>query len=185
MQTSAASLDAIQRFSEPKFHRDDFAITKPKKKKRSSRYRYFRRYLGFDPCRYGSTHRCYGKMKVRFHDYHTIVKVYLDISFANRLIHSYYTWQHNVKTCLLCCMLSMFLCFLLVELETNWWFLEPLDDGDSENYEVPNPQLMEKWKHWIVLLKFVIMSVNAFTFIFNTHYHVLKLAEVALLAAPL
>ena len=177
MSTSAASFDAIQRFSEPKFHRDDFAITKPKKKKRSSRYRYFRRYLGFDPCRYGSTHRCYGKMKVRFHDSHTIVKVYFYISFADRLIHSSDTWQHNVKTCLLCCVLSMFLCFLLVELETNWWFLddEGVGDSESDEYEVPNPQLKDKWKYWIVLLKFVIMSVNAFTFIFNTHYHVLKL----------
>ena len=62
----------------------------------------------------------------------------------------------------------MFLCFLLVELETNWWFLERVDHGDSESYEVPNPQLSEEWKPFIVLLKFVIMSVNAFTFIFNT-----------------
>ena len=56
--------DAVRRFSEPKFNRDDFFVPTKKKKKRSSRYAYMRRYLGIDQARYGSTHRCYMKMKV-------------------------------------------------------------------------------------------------------------------------
>jgi hypothetical protein len=57
-------MESVKLFSQPKFHREDFFVPVKKKRKRSTRYAYFRRYLGIDQARYGSTHRCFQKMKV-------------------------------------------------------------------------------------------------------------------------
>ena len=83
---------------------------------------------------------------------------------------------------MLCCLSTVVLTFVVVEFETNWWFLEEPDDGSNNKASVSPTKMLKyipgttiKLKHILFGMKVMIVFTNIWTFIFNTHYHVLKL----------
>ena len=62
---------------------------------------------------------------------------------------------------------------MAVELQTNWWFLKPVDDKEGKDSAPTN--MYSRYNLLLFSLKVLSILVNIMTFVFNTHYHVLKL----------
>ena len=68
---------------------------------------------------------------------------------------------------MLCCAISMGITCMAVELQTNWWFLKPVDDKEGKDSAPTN--MYSRYNPLLFSLKVLSILVNIMTFVFNTH----------------